>query len=244
MTRVHISKNGKEFFVTPFRPHFWQRVARNTWEPHTFKIFDRYLSHQYAYIDIGAWIGPTVLYGATISKQVYAVEPDPVALRELKANLLMNPELNNIMLFEGCIGIADGETFLGARTKFGDSMASLLLAGNKNRVSVPSLSFSSFLDRFGNPEFNFVKMDIEGAESFILPTMKDILIERRPTLHLSVHSCWFENIINGSAAIVDVLSIYKYIYNHHGGLITIGSLLKNILHKGKLSDITATNEPI
>lgn len=46
----------------------------------------KYCNKENTYIDIGAWIGPTVLYGACVSKHVYAIEPDPAAVSQLKKN--------------------------------------------------------------------------------------------------------------------------------------------------------------
>jgi len=77
-----IHKNGKKFYVnTSKNEWFWNQVETNLWEPDTFKIFDKFIDKEHSYIDIGAWIGPTVLYGCQISKHCYAIEPDPIAFK-------------------------------------------------------------------------------------------------------------------------------------------------------------------
>ena len=92
----------------------------------SYKVFERFLS-EHSYIYIGALIGQTVLYGAQIAKNTYAVEPDPIALKHLKTNLMFKQDfLNKITLFEGCIGESDGQTKIGTNSHFGDSMSRLL----------------------------------------------------------------------------------------------------------------------
>jgi len=242
MDKIQVSTHGKTFYAGSKHEHFWRRVANGLWEPHTYKVFERFLSAEHSYIDIGAWIGPTVLYGAQIAKHTYAVEPDPVALQFLKTNLMFNQDLiDKITLFEGCIGESDGQVQIGTNSHFGDSMSSLLFAGSGSSATVPSLTFDSFITISGAHDFNFIKMDIEGAEGFVLSSMKRRLLDTKPTLHLSLHSGWFNNLIEDSNKIVDVLSIYKYLYNHHGCLLTRESLTKNILHKGKIYDVIATD---
>ena len=42
------------------------------------------------YIDIGAWIGPTLFYAAQIAKKSIAIEANPLAFDRLSENLRMN----------------------------------------------------------------------------------------------------------------------------------------------------------
>src|SRR5262245_62069367 len=68
------------------RQGYWDRVAAGDWEPQTLRAIRRFLVPGTDCIDIGAWIGPTVLYEACIAGRVHAFEPDPVAYAELAAN--------------------------------------------------------------------------------------------------------------------------------------------------------------
>ena len=53
------------------RRDFWRRVGSGLWEPQTFEVFERFLRPDRSYVDIGAWIGPTVLYGAMLSRRAH-----------------------------------------------------------------------------------------------------------------------------------------------------------------------------
>src|ERR1700687_4776653 len=68
----------KEFKVSAGRYNsFWQQVA---------------MGRQHCYIDVGAWIGPTLLYGCQLAKMAYGLEPDPIAFAELEQH---RPEPGN-----------------------------------------------------------------------------------------------------------------------------------------------------
>ena len=87
-SKIKIQKNDKIFFVNSSQlNHFWAQLQLNLWESNTFKIFDTFLDSNHSYIDLGAWIGPTVLYGCQKAKFCYAIEPDPVAFKQLKNNV-------------------------------------------------------------------------------------------------------------------------------------------------------------
>ncbi|MEY8839315.1 FkbM family methyltransferase, partial [Cribrihabitans sp. XS_ASV171] len=47
----------------PYHSKFWRKAAAGGWEPETFGVLERHLSAERDYLDIGAWIGPTVMYG-------------------------------------------------------------------------------------------------------------------------------------------------------------------------------------
>jgi len=50
-------------------------------------------------MDVGSWIGPTVLLAARHSARVVAYEPDPIALTELRSNITIN-KLGNVDIRE------------------------------------------------------------------------------------------------------------------------------------------------
>jgi FkbM family methyltransferase len=141
---------------------FWLYLQDGLWEGDTFLIFDEFLDSSQPYIDIGAWVGPTVLYGAQISGHCYAVEPDGVAFKILRDNVNLNEEIKDkISLYNCCIGETSGDAKLGTKTIFGDSMTSLLYSDQKNSITVKSLTFSDFISANKINACNFIKIDIE-----------------------------------------------------------------------------------
>ena len=90
--RVH--KND-EYFWIPKRANnpFWKDIYGG-WKKEMFEVFDRYLSKDKVFIDIGTWITPTAMYGSRKSKHIYAITMDTeiaeFATKDMKANCANN----------------------------------------------------------------------------------------------------------------------------------------------------------
>lgn len=216
---------------------YWQAIAQADWEPETFRIFERFVDRAHSYIDMGTFIGPTLLYGCQIARRAYGIEPDPVAFRELKHNIDANrPVTDNVELFELCIAPQSGEVAFGNCGDGGDSVSSLLFGDRKTHWTVKALSFEDFARQNAITDCNFIKIDIEGGEYQLLPTMSNYLKAHRPTLHLSLHPChlgkrgigWIGKIIARVAStlrIRPILRLYQHLYDNYGRPITFLRLL-------------------
>jgi hypothetical protein len=71
---LRIYKNGELFLIknSDVSP-FWRDVYGG-WDNEMFEVFDKYLSKDKVFIDIGNWITPTSLYATRKSKYVYGIE--------------------------------------------------------------------------------------------------------------------------------------------------------------------------
>ncbi|MFY2824719.1 FkbM family methyltransferase [Ruegeria sp. MALMAid1280] len=179
--------NGEPFRLDPYHSKFWRKASVGAWEPETFAVLDKYLAPDSDYLDIGAWIGPTVLYGARRARHVWCFEPDPTAFRHLAWNLDLN-DIRNVSAF----GVALSDQFgvarmASVRGEPGDSTSSLLHDGahGSDALTVAWDQFEAVNNLSG---VSLVKMDIEGAEFFVLPTLLPFLQKHRPALLLSLHS--------------------------------------------------------
>lgn len=229
---------------------FWALYKRGEWEPDTIAIFRRFIDRDHSYIDIGAWIGPTLLLGCRLAKRAYGIEPDPIAYAELAESIEYNrPLTDNVQLFNICIAPESGKTSFGSRSDGGDSSSSLLFAGNKTTWTVDGLNFQEWIDQNRIVDCNFIKIDIEGGEYSVIPTMAAYLRKNRPTLHLSLHPCFLgeqegrgitEKIkrffyrLKSTIRILGVLQMYKYIYDPrskapHSDHRTFRARIRNLL---------------
>lgn len=215
---------------------FWNHVISNAWEPQTFEVLNRFLSKDRSYVDIGAWVGPTVLFGSQLSKHCYAFEPDPHAFRALQTNLKLNPGIANVEAYPMAVGAETGKVRFGTKSKPGDSMSSLLFS-KKGSWEVDSITLRDAFCRFNIRDCNFIKMDIEGGEQLVIPASKGILQELQPTLYLSLHTAWITDKNAFFHTLSDVLSVYKNIYTASGKKIPLSKLSS----LPKFSEILATN---
>jgi FkbM family methyltransferase len=178
-----ISKTGAVFAVTG-ADGFWDWYESETWEPETIAVFDRFLQPGARYVDLGAWIGPTVLLAAATAGRIVCAEPDPEAFRVLAENLAHNPDVAaKTIAFQLAVGPADGTVVLSSPGAGGDSNSSTVRPRDAgSRWQVEQVGFATLLARAGLDQADFVKMDVEGAEYALVPTLSGI-----PTLYVAMH---------------------------------------------------------
>lgn len=179
--------NGEPFRLDPYHSKFWRKASAGAWEPETFSVLDRFLTPDSDYLDIGAWIGPTVLYGARKARHVWCFEPDPTAFRHLAWNLNLN-DIRNVSAFGVALSNRFGVARMASvRGEPGDSTSSLLHDGahGNDALTIAWDQFEAVNDLSG---VSLVKMDIEGAEFFVLPEVLPWLKQQRPALLLSTHA--------------------------------------------------------
>jgi FkbM family methyltransferase len=212
----------KTFHVTetPQFRGFWDDVERGRWEPYTFEILDRYVPRHQSYLDVGAWIGPTVLYASRLCKYCFALEPDPVAHLRLKENIDFDGG-QNIIVSNSAVLDRPGTILLGSE-ELGNSMTRLSAAHpGRQVVEVPATTLGIFVGQNCIPAPMFIKMDVEGAEELILRDF-DFFNTHKPTLYLSLHPQWFRNPTTAMEAIGKVGSLYRYhVYPASGDTNTV-----------------------
>ena len=151
------------------------KIAQKNWEQNTFRIFKKFLNKDSSYIDIGAWIGPTVLFAVHFAKKVYAVEPDPIAYRELLNNIEANNNLKDrIVVFYGCIGNSNGKVKIGNPYEVGSSSSSLLFSKSSASWEAESMTIDTFVKKYNIDDCGFIKMDIEGGEFYVLKKHEEL----------------------------------------------------------------------
>ena len=245
--KILINKNGKCFTVdsTKLRSYkFWKGYVNEGWEPGTFKIFDKFLDKNHSYIDIGSYIGPTVLYGSQLAKHCFAIEPDPIAFQELKNNIELNDHLKSqITLSKYCISDSVGTTklFTPGRLEDGGGSGSTLLpcaAGgfvNEDQMNfweVQTTTVQQFIQSLSITDCNFIKIDIEGAEFDIIPSMSDYLKNKKPTLYIEIHMTRVKDPIKKLNIMFQTLDVYDHIYD--------AELLKKIDRNGLLNIVRSS----
>ena len=166
---------------------FWKRFAKGNWERQTLEIMARYLTPESVCLDIGAWIGPSVLHEAMHCKHVFALEPDPVSFPKLKATV-EKARLGNVSLLNCALTAEDGAVALGTKRRFGDSRSSIVLGeAAVEGVEARGIAIETLVGEQALPPIDFLKLDIEGGEFLILDSMKSFLVSNKPHFHLSLH---------------------------------------------------------
>lgn len=225
--------------------HFWDEFERHVWEPQTIITLDRFLKPEKDLLDLGAWIGPVTLYASRKCRRVIAVEPDPAAFLELMENcaLSADPEKENVALLNATVGPFQGWANLSNPQRFGNSQSSI-------QFNDLSLQFGVFMCTFNDiarlgvlDDLCLIKMDIEGAEAPVLPTMVPWLRERKekPALFVSFHPTRWGGDVETTASLVHVLCLYKHLYNNLGVALSPTDVM-GLLISQQNADVVATDE--
>ncbi len=176
---------------------FWARVASGAWEPETFRLIERLASPGAPFVDIGAWIGPTTLFAAARGSIVHAHECDPVALKRLRRNIAVNPDLGpRITVSEAAVGEANGRMQLWSAA-LGNSETSLFARHERDgaivdlaaSIEVEVVDAAELFARHGyaaDPTA-FIKIDIEGAEFRVVPRLAPLIAGSAAVWYVSFH---------------------------------------------------------
>lgn len=203
---MYIANDDFQFEVVSTHVPFWQRFQQGRWEKQTLNILDRYLDRASVYVDVGAWIGPTVLVASRLCKQIHAIEPNPVTFDILQQNVELNG-CGNVNLYNCAISNQDAWAQLYCPHKQAGDSVSSLVSQYAESTKVLCKKFSTFISEEHINKIDFIKIDIEGAEALILPDMQLFLQQHRPILLVEIHHRLLSK--KQIDQIVKVLSMYK-----------------------------------
>lgn len=204
--RITHNDTNISFNVCGYTSIWWYSSYYNTWEPNTFHIIKDYSnSAKNTYIDIGSWIGPTVLFAANMYENVIAIEPDPVALKKLENNIAVN-KFNNITVVNKALTIIDDIIKFGGNGCMGNSESTMLVNNEQyinehwggrwskeqrkqDIIEVDGITIRRlFCDYNIDPNtIALIKMDIEGGEFILVPDIIHVLYEYNIPLYISIH---------------------------------------------------------
>lgn len=173
---------GVEFEVSKHEFWHWYSVD---WERRTEQIYRQFVKPGGLVLDIGAWIGPTVIYALMCrASRVVALEPNPdsfVALSQI-ANFISEDRCQ-LDLLNIAVGNRKEEVLMGLPEGSADSSRSGWEGGD---FMVPSITLEQLFESQNIRNPDLVKIDIEGGEVNLAKGLLN-LAPWLPVVHLSVH---------------------------------------------------------
>lgn len=218
--------------------NFWDLASSGGWEKDTFKVLRFFLEGRptECYVDFGAWIGPTALYAAHYSHHVYAIEPDPMAYSALVANVQKNSQLaQRIKPYFECINGQEGPVTLRGRGDSG-SRANHPAGEGVLEWTIRCRTLKQFLVEEGAGTPRLIKIDVEGGELALLPSLQPLLRSfhgRKPAIWLSVHQPFWDKtdpaLSDKMQEFWDTMRMYRYVYTDNTfSLVDTGSPIPDI----------------
>jgi len=202
---LKINKNNELFLIenNENNPNlnFWKNIY-SYWENETFEIFDKYLSKDKIFIDIGGWIGTTAMYSSRKSKHVYSIEADNNSFNDMKINLKTNCKNNYTLINKAIFNINNIEIKFGKNihlqnSKMNDSTSHIyeneIITDEFYLIETVTMENIIQTHQINISEISLIKVDIEGGEENILNELFDIHIKYGIPLYIRFHYDWWKD---------------------------------------------------
>jgi hypothetical protein len=119
-----------------------------------------------------------------------------------------------------CLGPANGKVKLSRSHAIGGDSRSSLVANQTAYWQVESITLETLFQQQQIHDCNFIKMDIEGGEVFVLPAIASFLHKVKPTLYLSLHPLFFPEPEKNKKILLEILLEFPIILDKLGNPLT------------------------
>ena len=188
--------------------------------------------HNKHILDIGCNIGQSsLLFLIGTDNQLLAIDPNPDALSRCAENLIHNDLVQNARFVCAFCGEQNGEiefysSLVDAAGSMHKGFAKTSSAIGKSRI-VKTKTVDSIVDDL-NFKPDLIKIDVEGAEQYVLKGMKKVLINN-PMIFVEMHSGPEMTIVQNTEAVLDWCKNHNYdaYYLKTHQLLTDSETIKN-----------------
>lgn len=145
------------------------------------------IREDYVCFDIGANIGETTLNFAQLAKngKVYSFEPVPFLYERLTTNVGLNT-FKNIELHNLAISDNSDDLFFEAPKNRNSSGISLTKENSNTSMRVASNTLDEFVSSKQIEKIDFIKIDVEGFENYVINGAKQTLKKFKPMLFVEI----------------------------------------------------------
>jgi FkbM family methyltransferase len=157
-----------------------------TYEYENQKIFQQYLKPEQIVFDIGAHVGFFSLLASILvgeKGKVFAFEPLPRNIFYFKKHLKLN-QITNIELIEAAVSKANGVASFSSHGGLNGYQA---LMTERGKIQVKLVSLDELIVNQQIPIPDFIKIDVEAKEEWVLIGASSVLQKYHPTILLSIH---------------------------------------------------------
>lgn len=206
---------------------FWEQFAQN-WEPQTFKFFKNNLIPETDYVDIGAWVGPTALIATALgAKKCRIIEPNPKNFLFLMLTQFNNPSFfDKWSLVNACVASSRDYYKIGPLEGINSgSSATNIREIDQSGAEIISVKIEDIVFNKINP--SLIKIDIEGAEAFIVEDLV-ALSNLNAATWLSIHPPFIENKLDFTEKFFELASDF-FLTNENNQVISETELKMMIL---------------
>jgi len=159
--KILILPNGLRFYLYSVDPLIFSETFIHDIHFVGFDLKDKVI------VDVGAFVGDTALYYASLGAVVYAYEPHPINFYWLKKNIELNPHLKDrIKIFNEAVGKDEEiEIPIGGNINGGFSIYSPV---KEKALRIKSISLRKILEENNLDSSYLLKADCKGCEYYII----------------------------------------------------------------------------
>jgi len=172
-------------------PGFGHSYLYGGWEPKSMKLMAQHVRPGSVAYDLGANYGMHTLLLARLvgpAGRVYAFEPNPEVLSALEEHVALN-HFTAVTTVQRAVSDGVGKAvFDRAHHRGAGHLVSSTTVISGLTFDVETTTLDKFVFTDGNAPPNFVKIDIEGAESATLRGGLQVLARYRPVLLVELHN--------------------------------------------------------
>lgn len=198
------------------------------------KFFIKHLGSDDVFYDLGANYGFYTYLASDICREVHSFEPIKEVCDVVKNNTALNTHVTVSQVAvsnrsgEGELFLSDSSGVSTINKKFADERTDVVNGSYKRSITISMITLSEYCQSHAIP--TCMKMDVEGAEVFVLEGGEDIF--RNNNILISLEVCRFDNGGDASMQAVEKLRSFgykSYAITHDGELELVEGNLSRIL---------------
>lgn len=208
--------NGYEILVPVDEGMGWKIYYLKKFEKQETNFIRRVAKKDWIYFDVGANVGYYTLLFSTLSQNgsVHSFEPIPLCCHLLNANVLLN-NLNNIRVNNFAISNYRGDAKFSVSSKWETSS---FIHTERNHlekiIQVEVRKIDDYVSDNNIERIDFVKIDVEGAEKFVLEGSLETLSKKELQPKMFLMELYDLNFIHYHTSVDEIVKfLNSYGYN-------------------------------
>ena len=172
--KIITSRDGFKWYVEGGDDY----LVINDGEYVVFEFLKEFEAPMRVFVDVGAHVGEYAIRMSRYYTHVYAIEPNPRAVKILEKNIELNNAWNVEVINVAC-GDSDGIGHLGLR---GGSSTLLDVGGNIRTIQVPIRRLDEIIEKA-----HVIKIDVEGYEEKVIRGTMRLIEKCKPVIVIEHH---------------------------------------------------------
>lgn len=172
---------------------FFNEFEAQGWEPQTYFTYKNYLTKDTTYVDIGTWVGLTIMFASEIGvNKIYGIEANKLSYEITCENCKMNKLTEKANIDNLCIIDKDNTLVNFGSTNSSETSSASSIKGNQWLINSKKLTTYLKENNIQDDKL-FIKIDIEGAEELIVEDLKNLAEKKDIIIYLSIHPTFWDN---------------------------------------------------